>query len=332
MTVPPMTHPMHEIPPGLRASMHAIWLVVACLVGGVSGTAQAASGYAGEFLAVGAGARGLALGNAYVALADDATSGYWNPAALASGPSRQAHFMHAERYSGLVDQDFVAVAGGGTLMFDGVALSLLRLGVDGIEFTSLPDAAVPAGPDNRPVVSSTESAADYAMYLSAGRQVSDRIDVGASAKVIYRTVADFTAYGLGIDLGARYRVSEGVVVAANLRDATSTPVFWDTDTTDRIQPSLSMGVALSHQIAGGQASLALGSRAGGDARDDADAAPLNAGVEFRSGRLALRAGVDETRQTWGLGLQLARRVDVDVAYLQHDELEGTYLFSATVGF
>jgi hypothetical protein len=36
--------------------------------------ASAASGFAGEFLAVGAGARGMALGNAYVAFADDATS------------------------------------------------------------------------------------------------------------------------------------------------------------------------------------------------------------------------------------------------------------------
>jgi hypothetical protein len=293
---------------------------------------DAATGYAGEFLAVGAGARGLALGNAYVALADDATAGYWNPAALSSGPARQAHFMHAERYSGLVDQDFVAVAGGSRLMFDGVALSLLRLGAEGIEFTAVPDAAAPVGPDNRPTVASTESAADYAVYLSGGRRLGERLDVGASAKIIYRTVADFTAYGLGIDLGARYRLAQGVTLAANLRDATTTPIFWDTDTTDRIQPSLALGVALSRQVAGGRASLAVGSRTGGDADDDADSAPVNAGIEYQADRMALRAGFEEQRQTYGLGLHLGRRLDVDVAYLQHDELEGTYLLSATVGF
>jgi hypothetical protein len=294
--------------------------------------ARAASGYAGEFLAVGVGARALALGGAYVALVDDATAGYWNPAALATGPDSQVHFMHAERYSGLVDQDFIAIVGGSRLMFDGVALSLLRLGVDGIEFTAVPDAAAPVGPDNRPVVSSTESAADYALYLSGGRRVGDRLDVGASAKIIYRNVADFTAYGLGLDLGARYRLAQGVTLAANLRDATTTPIFWDTDTTDRIRPSLALGVAFTSQMAGGQAVLAVGSRAGGNAEDDAGAAPLNAGIEYSTGRIALRAGFEEERQTYGLGLFLGDRMDLDVAYLQHDELEGTYLFSATVGF
>ncbi|SVD08055.1 uncharacterized protein METZ01_LOCUS360909, partial [marine metagenome] len=125
----------------MNSRLFLIFVAVAVLASAHG--ARAASGYAGEFLAVGAGARGLALGGAYVALVDDATSGYWNPAALATGPGRQAHFMHAERYSGLVDQDFVAVVGGSQFMFDGVALSLLRLGVDGIEFTEVPDAAAP---------------------------------------------------------------------------------------------------------------------------------------------------------------------------------------------
>ena len=324
-----MTKPTRR--PRLNVMARLIVMTAAVLWAGVSGS-EAASGYAGEFLAVGAGARGMALGNAFVALADDATAGYWNPAALASGPSNQAHFMHAERYSGLVDQDFVAVAGGGRLMFDGVALSILRLGVDGIEFTAVPDASVPVGPDNRPVVSSTESAADYAVYLSAGRRLGDRLDVGASAKLLYRTVADFTAYGVGLDLGARFQLAEGVSLAANLRDSTTSPIFWDTDTTDRIKPSLSLGVAYTMTLAGGQAALAVGSRAGGDASDDAGAAPVHAGLEYQAGRIALRGGFEEERQTYGLGLQFGRKMEVDIAYLQHDELEGTYLLSATVGF
>jgi hypothetical protein len=304
-------------------------VVFACAPPGAS---WAASGYAGEFLAVGAGARGLALGGAYVALTNDATSGYWNPAALASSSSRQAHFMHAERYSGLVEQDFVAVTSSGGALFDGMSFSLLRLGVDGIEFTELPDAAIPVGPDNRPVVSSTESAADYAVYVSGGRRFGDRLDLGVSAKIIYRSVADFTAYGLGLDVGARYRLAQGVSLAANLRDATSSPIFWDTDTSDRIQPSLALGVAITRQMAGGQAALAVGSRAGGDAEDDSGAAPINAGLEYQTGRIALRAGYEEERQTYGLGLGLTRSIDLDIAYLQHNELEGTYLLSATVGF
>ena len=38
--------------------------------------------YSNEFLNIGAGARGLAMGGAQVASTQDGTSGYWNPAGL----------------------------------------------------------------------------------------------------------------------------------------------------------------------------------------------------------------------------------------------------------
>ena len=39
--------------------------------------------YSNEFLNIGAGARGMAMGDAQVASVSDGTAGYWNPAALA---------------------------------------------------------------------------------------------------------------------------------------------------------------------------------------------------------------------------------------------------------
>ena len=38
--------------------------------------------YSNEFLNIGAGARGLAMGGAQVASAEDGNAGYWNPAGL----------------------------------------------------------------------------------------------------------------------------------------------------------------------------------------------------------------------------------------------------------
>jgi hypothetical protein len=38
--------------------------------------------YSNEFLQIGAGARGLAMGGAQIASAKDETAGYWNPAGL----------------------------------------------------------------------------------------------------------------------------------------------------------------------------------------------------------------------------------------------------------
>ncbi len=48
-----------------------------------------------DFLRMGAGARGAAMGEAFSATVDDATSLYWNPAALTRISSRSAAFMHA---------------------------------------------------------------------------------------------------------------------------------------------------------------------------------------------------------------------------------------------
>ena len=53
------------------------------LVGMYVGTTQAQfRKYSNEFLNIGAGAKGLAMGGAQVATTTDATAGYWNPAGL----------------------------------------------------------------------------------------------------------------------------------------------------------------------------------------------------------------------------------------------------------
>ncbi len=44
--------------------------------------AQTARKYSNEFLAIGVGARALGMSGSFITAADDATSGYWNPAGL----------------------------------------------------------------------------------------------------------------------------------------------------------------------------------------------------------------------------------------------------------
>ena len=292
------------------------------------GPASAATGYAGEFLAVGAGARGLALGSASLALVDDATAGYWNPAAL-TGLERSAHLMHSERYAGLVSHDFAAVNVERFLLFDGFSVGILRLGVDDISFTALTDPGAPPSADNRPQVSSTEVSSDYALYLSAGRRASKRLDLGASVKLVYRSVASFSAYGAGLDLGARFRLSPGVAIAAVVRDATTSPISWSTGTSDRIRPSVLFAAAITRTVGRGRANLALGAAGGGDA--SGGAAAMLAGMEYDLGKLALRAGLQEERQAFGIGIRAHDMLRLDLAYQQHD-LEATYVFSATTDF
>src|ERR1700712_3479252 len=67
--------------------------------------------YSNEFLNIGAGARGLAMGNAQVSSVKDATAGYWNPAGLVGVKDNpNATIMHAEYFAGISKYDYASVA------------------------------------------------------------------------------------------------------------------------------------------------------------------------------------------------------------------------------
>ncbi len=57
-------------------------LVFLCLAFSLAGADTGDGGYAGAFQQLGLGARALGMGGAFVAVADDATAGFWNPAGL----------------------------------------------------------------------------------------------------------------------------------------------------------------------------------------------------------------------------------------------------------
>lgn len=67
------------------------------------------AGQAGSFLSWGAGARSLAMGKAYVALAEDASAAYWNPAGLAKLSRQEGMFLHAMLWAGTM-YDFLSYA------------------------------------------------------------------------------------------------------------------------------------------------------------------------------------------------------------------------------
>ena len=309
----------------IRAAL-SVFLPFVCLIVCFARPASSNSSYAGEFLALGAGARAVALGGAYTAIVDDATAGYWNAAALTNIRERQAHTMHSKRFGGLVEHSFLALAIPAKRI-DGLAVSIMRVGVGNLKFTQLPNPNRSPGPNNRPQVSSVETSSDYAFYMSGGHRLSPRLSVGVSAKLVYRTISGFNAYGLGLDLALRYKLKEGLRFGLNCRDVTTTLIFWSTDTTDTIRPSVVAGLSYAKAIGSGRATTTFGSRMGGQAADASGANPLNLGVEYAHGKIALRVGREEGRQAFGLGLVPHERIEFDLAYLDHDELESTYQVS-----
>lgn len=166
---------------------------------------QSATKYSNEFMTLGAGARGIGMGNSFTALANDATAGYWNPAGLLNIKEKYAvSLMHAAWFAGIANYDFAAFA----TPVDNrshIGISLLRFGVDDIPDTRfLFDAD---GNINYNNVRSFSSA-DYGLLLSYARRSLwiEGLQLGANFKIVYRSVGQFAnAWGFGIDLGAQLK-------------------------------------------------------------------------------------------------------------------------------
>lgn len=178
--------------------------------------------YSNEFMAIGVGARALGMGNAQVALVEDVTGGYWNPASLTGLKEQyQAGVMHAAYFAGIANYDYAGFATPiDSTTFMGV--SAIRFGIDNIPDTRfLYDASGAINYDNIRFF----SAADYGFLFSLAKKMGG-FSVGGNLKVIHRTVGSFAnAWGYGLDAAARY-TSGPWKMGAVLRDATGTFNAW----------------------------------------------------------------------------------------------------------
>ncbi len=191
--------------------------------------------YSNEFLNIGAGARGLAMGGAQIASVKDGTAGYWNPAGLVYVTNQpQLNVMHAEYFSGIAKYDYASLAFPSKDQKRTLGISLLRFAVDDIPNTLY--LVEPDGSINYNNIT-TFSSADYAVLLSFAQKIKDEKDVsisiGGNAKIIHRNVGSFAkAWGFGLDAGIQIRKGSWRL-AAVLRDATTTFNAWKYTFTER---------------------------------------------------------------------------------------------------
>ena len=149
--------------------------------------------YSNEFMNIGAGARGMAMGGAQIASVKDATAGYWNPAGLTQVKDNPTvSLMHAEYFAGIGKYDFGSVALPVADNKRTIGLSVLRFAVDDIPNTLY--LIEPDGSINYANISSFSSQ-DWAFLLSLAQVIKNKGDrtrsLGLNAKVIHRTVGSF---------------------------------------------------------------------------------------------------------------------------------------------
>ena len=158
-----------------------------------------------SFLKIGSGAKATALGGAFVAVADDASAGYWNPAGLAQlkGPI----ISLADR-TPVMDTNYASMA---------IASPIWRLGFVGLNAIYYGSGDV-ATYDDYGASTGTLTDREAAIILSYAYNLNQLL-FGMNAKYIYQEMKDNIGssnyYGIGADLAVLYKVYEHLTVGAN---------------------------------------------------------------------------------------------------------------------
>ena len=260
--------------------------------------------YTADFLTFGTGARPLGMGNAFTAIADEASTTYYNPAGIAQLTHHEFNFMHAT-LADLAAYDVASyIYPFSTKMTFGI--SWLRVGVDDIPITGIPVSSKAIGPNNRPYVTGTFSNTSNAILLSGARHLISLprnigIDLGVSLKLLYiDTYRSTNAVGGGTDLGILAKTnpdrSSAFSIGIVASDFLTTKLYWNTPPekegesphTETLLPRLKVGIAYHQKLTIFNSKLTLAADV--DTRNDYE---FHTGAEYVLFELlALRCGLD----------------------------------------
>lgn len=336
--------------PGIMAVI-LTWLSI-----GMTPSPVAATKFAGEFLRIGVGPRALGMGGAFAGVADDVTAGYWNPAGLAFLTGQTAAVMHSEQLSGFA-YDYAAYAHPfGVAQRTGFGVSIIRLGLDDIPITRLPDPSKPIdavlenGQRNRPFIDRFVSDAEYAFLISVARKSTARFAIGGNLKILRKTVGVADAFGLGLDAGVLVSPVGALSIGAQVMNLTTTVLTWSTGRKEYLAPLLKMGVGYVWQIPRlhGQVLVAAdvdilfeGRKETAPGAVGPASGSTHIGLEYRLQRvIALRVGAESSELTAGAGVRtpavtvLGQTLTpgVDYAFVSHSGFGAIHRIGATVEF
>ncbi|MDP1676511.1 MAG: PorV/PorQ family protein [Bacteroidota bacterium] len=182
---------------------------------------------AASFLSIGQGARAISMGGAFVAVADDPSSMYWNAAGIADINSTVLVVDHTQW---LADIQYNYLAG---------AIHLGELGTLGLSFTSSNIADMPVTTiDNPEGNGESFSVSNVAVSVGYAIKLTDRFSIGFNPKFIYQKIWKMSASAMAIDIGVKYETPfDGVTLGMSISnfgpkmkmEGTSSTVLYDFD-------------------------------------------------------------------------------------------------------
>jgi tetratricopeptide (TPR) repeat protein len=265
---------------------------------------------------LGAGAKGMGLGRAFVSLGGDASSVFSNPAGTALIDRSQFSAFHTSLFMS-TSYDCLALAHpvGNAGVF---TLSAGRLGTGsftGRDQYNRPDQEI--------------SASDMLLGLSYGRDLGSGFATGLTIKGVGQEIGSNSGYGFGLDLGFQYRplFARGLSLGVAFNDLLQ-PRIKLRDIKDKYQTVSRYGLSYSRNFASSFAATGIFDVEKITGRK----VMIHPGLEMAFyENYFLRLGYDNDRPTYGAGITYGS-ISLDYAYEDIQYLGGSHRISLGIAF
>lgn len=146
-----------------------------------------------QFLKIGIGARGSGMGESFVAVSNDVSALYWNPAGLIQGPDNEVMATHTE-YVADIKHDFL-----------GVSYHLSASDAIGAAFSSLHMKDMEITTETQPLGTGRYfSFGDVAIGVTYSRKMTEQFSFGATVRYVEETLDVLKMRSVMVDLGTYY--------------------------------------------------------------------------------------------------------------------------------
>ena len=259
-------------------------------------------------LNAGVGARPLAMGGAFTAVADSADAPYWNPAGLGFIASQEITSSQT-RLSTDADHyylSYVTPALGGT-----IGLSWIQVGLGNIAQTSS-EVDIHNEVQNISLFSYFSSA----YLLSYGKKLNDHIAFGLTAKYLSSEmfgISGGSGWGYSLTPGVMLRLAKYPVTIGFKIDELINTQQWGTGTVENVPPKARLGLSW---LPWPESRIAV------DISQTVKSGyfpEVAAGFEWIQGCVAYRAGYNSSGLTAGVGFTVGH-ARLDYAYVQQRDL------------
>ncbi len=147
-----------------------------------------------NFLKIGVSSRAVAMADALLPVANDASTLYYNPAGMVNLKQREAILTHVVMPAG-INFDFLGYVMPMPGLGGAIGVSMTAL------YTDAMDVTTPERPHGN---GQTFTASDFAGGVSYAQMLTDKFSVGGTIKYIQENLADEVARGWAADVGTYY--------------------------------------------------------------------------------------------------------------------------------